>query len=302
MRPIRRSWTVAVREAGRWPHGLFLAPPDRGGTSCCIWPRRLPARPSAGRTATSARSRTSISMNQDGTFATSSWTPASADAPAPLVAAAIDFLLEGLYSQKKISRNDVRGYHGAEARAAVADSSSAAHRDADAGRRRGAGRDAAEEEAVLQLRAQDGLRAQGLRVRHRGANEVQVLESTFPISLDELDMDELMSKLSDLLLSSGFGNPRRYRRRQRSHDAGAARRDPRSAVQRRRAADDSSRSCSAMPPTATRSRRAQQLEELIQQIIERMKESGYIIDAARPRARDGSAARRAAAARANRSR
>ena len=27
---------------------------------------------------------------------------------------AIDFLLEGLYSQKKISRSDVRGYHGAE--------------------------------------------------------------------------------------------------------------------------------------------------------------------------------------------
>jgi magnesium chelatase subunit I len=36
------------------------------------------------------------------------------NAPAPAVAAAIDFLLEGLYSQKKISRSDVRGYHGAE--------------------------------------------------------------------------------------------------------------------------------------------------------------------------------------------
>ena len=36
------------------------------------------------------------------------------DAPAPLVASAIDFVLEGLYSQKKISRSDVRGYHGAE--------------------------------------------------------------------------------------------------------------------------------------------------------------------------------------------
>jgi magnesium chelatase subunit I len=36
------------------------------------------------------------------------------NAPAPLMAAAIDFLLEGLYSQKKISRSDVRGYHGAE--------------------------------------------------------------------------------------------------------------------------------------------------------------------------------------------
>jgi magnesium chelatase subunit I len=36
------------------------------------------------------------------------------DASAPALASAIDFLLEGLYSQKKISRNDMRGYHGAE--------------------------------------------------------------------------------------------------------------------------------------------------------------------------------------------
>jgi magnesium chelatase subunit I len=35
-------------------------------------------------------------------------------APAPLVAAALDFALEGLYSQKKISRSDARGYHAAE--------------------------------------------------------------------------------------------------------------------------------------------------------------------------------------------
>jgi magnesium chelatase subunit I len=36
------------------------------------------------------------------------------DAPAPVVAAAIDFVLEGLYSQKKIGRSDDRGYHGTE--------------------------------------------------------------------------------------------------------------------------------------------------------------------------------------------
>src|SRR3954468_2636464 len=36
-------------------------------------------------------------------------------APAPLVAAAIDSVLEGLYAQKKISRSDERGYSGAEA-------------------------------------------------------------------------------------------------------------------------------------------------------------------------------------------
>jgi len=32
----------------------------------------------------------------------------------PTLASAIDFILEGLYAQKKISRSDERGYHGAE--------------------------------------------------------------------------------------------------------------------------------------------------------------------------------------------
>jgi len=36
------------------------------------------------------------------------------NASEPALASAIDFLLEGLYSQKKISRSDARGYHGAE--------------------------------------------------------------------------------------------------------------------------------------------------------------------------------------------
>ena len=36
------------------------------------------------------------------------------DAPAPVLAAGIDFALEGLYSQKKISRSDERGYHATE--------------------------------------------------------------------------------------------------------------------------------------------------------------------------------------------
>ena len=35
-------------------------------------------------------------------------------APGPLVAAALDFILEGLYAQKKISRNEERGYQAAE--------------------------------------------------------------------------------------------------------------------------------------------------------------------------------------------
>ncbi|MCC7180948.1 MAG: sigma 54-interacting transcriptional regulator [Acidobacteria bacterium] len=37
-----------------------------------------------------------------------------ADAAAPQVAAAVDFVLEGLYAQKKISRSDGRGFHGTE--------------------------------------------------------------------------------------------------------------------------------------------------------------------------------------------
>jgi magnesium chelatase subunit I len=36
------------------------------------------------------------------------------DAPVPVVASAIDFVLEGLYSQKKIGRTEDRGYHGTE--------------------------------------------------------------------------------------------------------------------------------------------------------------------------------------------
>jgi magnesium chelatase subunit I len=37
------------------------------------------------------------------------------DAPLPVLASGIDFVLEGLYSQKKIGRSDDRGYHGADA-------------------------------------------------------------------------------------------------------------------------------------------------------------------------------------------
>jgi magnesium chelatase subunit I len=36
----------------------------------------------------------------------------NADGSPPSIAAAVDFVLEGLYAHKKISRNDGRGYHG----------------------------------------------------------------------------------------------------------------------------------------------------------------------------------------------
>jgi Ca-activated chloride channel family protein len=98
-----------------------------------------------------------------------------------------------------------------------------------------------------------------------------------PSLLDELDMDELMSKLSDLLLSSGFGNPwgepgdSYDRTLQALHDAIL----------------EALFSGGVLPPEmlekilgepadGDQEQLRQQLEELIQQIIERMQESGYI--------------------------
>src|SRR6266705_1630965 len=60
--------------------------------------------------------------------------------------------------------------------------------------------------------------------------------------LDDLDLEDLVARLSDLLLSSGFGNP--Y------------------------ATDEDDRTLQALHDAI--------LEELIQQIIERMTEQGYI--------------------------
>src|SRR5918996_1332043 len=97
-----------------------------------------------------------------------------------------------------------------------------------------------------------------------------------PNLLDELDMDELMSKLSDLLMSSGFGNPRDTgddsdRTMQALHDAilealfnGGVLPDD---LLERMFGDQAEGSEQAM---------RDQLEQLIQQIIEQMKESGYI--------------------------
>ena len=97
-----------------------------------------------------------------------------------------------------------------------------------------------------------------------------------PNLLDELDMDELMSKLSDLLMSSGFGNPRDTmddsdRTMQALHDAilealfsGGVLPDD---LMERLFGQDAEGSDQDM---------RDQLEQLIQQIIERMKESGYI--------------------------
>ena len=73
--------------------------------------------------------------------------------------------------------------------------------------------------------------------------------------LDELDLEDLVAKLSDLLLSSGFENPYATGRR-RAHDAGAARRDSRCAVQRRRAAGGNDRAAARRSGRRRSGRRA----------------------------------------------
>src|SRR5437667_5877271 len=94
-------------------------------------------------------------------------------------------------------------------------------------------------------------------------------------ALNDLDLEHLVSKLSDLLLSSGFGNPyamdEEDRTRQALHDAildalfngGVL---PEETIER----------LLGDPADADQSDARSKLEELIDQIIERMAQQGYI--------------------------
>jgi Ca-activated chloride channel family protein len=94
-------------------------------------------------------------------------------------------------------------------------------------------------------------------------------------ALDDLDLEDLVSKLSDLLLSSGFGNPHGHNEEERTmqalHDAildalfngGVL---PEETIER----------LLGDPADGDQDDARSQLEELIQQIIERMTEEGYI--------------------------
>ena len=90
-------------------------------------------------------------------------------------------------------------------------------------------------------------------------------------------MDELMSKLSDLMLSSGFGNPwgdpsdNEDRTMQALHDAILEALFSGGVLP-----PDMLEKLFGDPADGDQEQMRQQLEELIQQIIERMKESGYI--------------------------
>src|SRR6478672_7725326 len=93
--------------------------------------------------------------------------------------------------------------------------------------------------------------------------------------LEDLDLEELVSKLSDLLLSSGFGNPyatdEAERTMQALHDAildalfngGVL---PEETIER----------LLGDPADGDQGEARSKLEELIQEIIERMGEQGYI--------------------------
>jgi Ca-activated chloride channel family protein len=114
-----------------------------------------------------------------------------------------------------------------------------------------------------------------------------------PSLLDELDMDELMAKLSDLLLSSGFDSPwgdpsdGEDRTMQALHDAILEALFSGGVLP-----PDILEKLFGDPADADQEHARQQLEQLIQQIIERMQESGYItaapdLDAERQRRAQG---------------
>ncbi len=111
--------------------------------------------------------------------------------------------------------------------------------------------------------------------------------------LDDLDLEDLVAKLSDLLLASGFGNPygmdEEERTMQALHDAildalfnGGV------------LPDETIERLLGDPADADQDDARSKLEQLIQQIIERMAEQGYIstppdLDAARAERRSGGA-------------
>jgi Ca-activated chloride channel family protein len=94
-------------------------------------------------------------------------------------------------------------------------------------------------------------------------------------TLDELDLEDLVSKLSDLLLSSGFGNPREHNEEERTmqalHDAILE-----ALLNGGVLPEDTIEQLLGDPADGDQGDARSALEELIQQIINRMTEEGYI--------------------------
>jgi Ca-activated chloride channel family protein len=95
--------------------------------------------------------------------------------------------------------------------------------------------------------------------------------------LDEIDLEDLVSKLSDLLLSSGFSNPwgqqdgDEDRTMQALHDAILEALFSGGVM-----SDEALQKLLGDPADADQEQARQQLEQLIQQIIERMMEQGFV--------------------------
>jgi len=95
--------------------------------------------------------------------------------------------------------------------------------------------------------------------------------------LDEIDLEDLVSKLSDLLLSSGFSNPwgtqdgEEDRTLQALHDAILEALFSGGVL-----SDEALQKLLGDPADADQEQARQQLEQLIQQIIERMMEQGFV--------------------------
>ncbi len=95
--------------------------------------------------------------------------------------------------------------------------------------------------------------------------------------LDDIDIDDLVSKLSDLLLSSGFNNPwggqgdEEDRTMQALHDAILE-----ALFSGGMLSEEALQQLLGDPADADQEQARQQLEELVQQIIERMMEQGFV--------------------------
>ena len=96
--------------------------------------------------------------------------------------------------------------------------------------------------------------------------------------LDEIDLEDLVSKLSDLLLSSGFSNPwgdpsasDEDRTMQALHDAVLEALFSEGVL-----SDEALQKLLGEPADGDQEGARQQLEDLIQQIIERMLEQGFV--------------------------
>src|ERR687896_2592073 len=99
--------------------------------------------------------------------------------------------------------------------------------------------------------------------------------------MDEIDLEDLVSKLSDLLLSSGFSNPwgdpygsDEDRTMQALHDAILEALFSGGVL-----SDEALQKLFGDPADADQEGARQQLEDLIQQIIEKMMEQGFVTGA-----------------------